>query len=195
MSTYLLFINCFFLFLCYLKLLRHHIERCLIHKTSGAKKKFKEIFCKKKENLKMKIFLCRNISQFSFKLVSFQFRSNTNWLTWDWEPKTGGVLGPLTVFCFGSAPAAKALFWRNGNQGRRRVTTLQKEKTIIFSNNLDPAGYLAVGYYYCIIWVLVRNNVLRGLLMSFILVLSYTKYIPHISYSCVTSVRLMVYHG
>ena len=31
--------------------------------------------------------------------------------------------------------------------------------------------------------------------MSFILVLSYTKYIPHISYSCVTSVRLMVQHS
>ena len=31
--------------------------------------------------------------------------------------------------------------------------------------------------------------------MSFILVLSYTKYIPHISYSCVTSVRLMVHYG
>ena len=56
-------------------------------------------------------------------------------------------------------------------------------------------SYLAVGYYYCIIWVLVHNNVLRGLLMSFILVLSYTKYIPHISYSCVTSVRLMVHYG
>ena len=46
------------LFWSYLKLLRHHIERCLIHKTSGANKKFKEISGKNKENLKMnaKIF-------------------------------------------------------------------------------------------------------------------------------------------
>ena len=41
------------LFWSYLKLLRHHIERCLIHKTSGANKKFKEISGKNKENLKM----------------------------------------------------------------------------------------------------------------------------------------------
>ena len=46
----------------------------------------------------------------------------------------------------------------------------------------------------CLLYLLARY-VLTKLLMSFILVLSYTKYIPHISYSCVTSARLMVHHG
>ena len=35
----------------YLKLLKHHIERCLIHKTIRAQKKFKEISDKKESKL------------------------------------------------------------------------------------------------------------------------------------------------